>query len=229
MPRSLLAFAVILALFWSACAKPTSLAYPLAQDIEPAVVRVFAIACSFESEGTGVLVDSNLAITNAHVVAGAEQVVVHLQGGSPVTASVVGFDPVTDLALLRTDREPSSKPASIATVDPVDGDLGLVAVFSNQGRFVTVPYEVRRSIVASGTDIYGGGKHFRQALDLNTIIQPGDSGAGLFNQQNEIIGIAFASSTSETSVTYAIAASELREFLAGTDPLTTADSGTCLG
>ena len=229
MPRPLGAFAISILLFGSACTSPTSLAYPLAVDIEPAVIRVFSYACDFESEGTGVLIAPDLAVTNAHVVAGAEKVVVHLQDGSKTTADLVGFDPVTDLALLRTDRDPFIQPARIATGDAVEGDLGLVAIYSNQGTFVTVPYEVRRPIVASGTDIYGDGTHFRQALDLDTIIQPGDSGAGLFNEQNEIIGIAFASSTAESSVTYAIAASELRDFVSSTDSATTADPGRCVG
>lgn len=211
----------------AACSQPNSSAYPSPDTVEPAAVRVLALACGFVSEGVGVFVTPDLVVTNAHVVAGGEQIQVRAINNT-VDAVLVGFDPNLDLALLRTRvRPPDIFVPMIAEHDPVQGDIGLVAVFSDEGSFVTIPYEVTRTIVASGTDIYGEGKHFRRALDLETTIRPGDSGAALFDESADIVGIAFASSRNSGGVTYAIAASELRSFLDTTDPSSPADSGAC--
>lgn len=211
----------------TACSQPNSSAYPDALAVQPAAARVLSLACGFVLEGVGVFVAPDLVATNAHVVAGGEQIQVRT-GERTIDATLVGFDPNLDLALLKTRvMPPGVYVPDISAEDPIKGDIGLVAVFSDEGKFVTIPYEVTRAIVASGTDIYGQGKHFRRTLDLDTTIRPGDSGAALFDQAARIVGIAFASSRSADGVTYAIAASELRVFLEASDPATTVDSGDC--
>ena len=211
----------------TACSQPNSSSYPEAVAVQPAAARVLALACGFVSEGVGVFVAPDLIATNAHVVAGGEQIQIRT-AESTIDATLVGFDPNLDLALLKTRvMPPGVFVPEISDEDPIKGDIGLVAVFSDDGKFVTIPYEVTRAIVASGTDIYGQGKHFRRALDLETVIRPGDSGAALFDESARVVGIAFASSRSVDGVTYAIAASELRGFLEASDPSTTVDSGAC--
>ncbi len=227
MSRVVGSVAASLLIFGAACSQPKSSAYPDAATVQPAAARVLVLACGFVSEGVGVFVGADLVATNAHVVAGGEQIQVRTST-STVDAVLVGFDPNLDLALLKTRvAPPGIFVPDISPEDPVKGDIGLVAVFSDEGTFVTIPYEVTRAIVASGTDIYGQGKYFRRALDLETTIRPGDSGAALFDETAKVVGIAFASSRNANGVTYAIAASELRAFLDSSDPQTPVDSGAC--
>lgn len=227
MSRVVRGIVASLLLFGAACSQPNSSGYPSPDVVQPAVVRVLAVACGFVSEGVGVFVGPDLVVTNAHVVAGGEQIQVRTIRNT-VDAVLIGFDPNLDLALLRTRvRPPDIFVPMIAKEDPIQGDIGLVAVFSDEGSFVTIPYQVTRAIVASGTDIYGEGKHFRRALDLETTIRPGDSGAALFDEAADVVGIAFASSRNSDGVTYAIAASELRSFLDTTDVNSPVDSGVC--
>ncbi|MBK5268180.1 MAG: trypsin-like peptidase domain-containing protein [Acidimicrobiia bacterium] len=227
MSRVVRGIVASLLLFGAACSHPSSSAYPNSDVVQPAAVRVLALACGFVSEGVGVFVAPDLVVTNAHVVAGGEQIQVRAIRNT-VDAVLVGFDPNLDLALLRTRGQPPDIfVPTIALKDPVQGDIGLVAVFSDEGSFVTIPYKVTRAIVASGTDIYGKGKHLRRALGLDTTIRPGDSGAALFDEAAAVVGIAFASSRNGDGVTYAIAASELRSFLDATDAGSPVDSGAC--
>jgi serine protease Do len=55
--------------------------------------------------GTGFIIrPTGIILTNQHVVANAERVVVTLPDGSDVTAAVLGEDPLTDIAVLKVDR-----------------------------------------------------------------------------------------------------------------------------
>lgn len=227
MTRSTRFAIAILLTLGVACSRPGSTAYPDQDAIESAAVRVLALACGFVSEGVGVFVAPDLVVTNAHVVAGGDQIQIRTASGI-LDSTLVAFDPSVDLALLRTRViAPGIFVPTIAAVDAVAGDIGLVAVFSDAGTFVSIPYEVTRTITASGTDIYGEGRHLRKALDLDTTIRPGDSGAALFDQAARVVGIAFASSRYNHGVTYAIAASEVRGFLEAGDSSKPADSGEC--
>jgi S1-C subfamily serine protease len=68
-----------------------------------------------EGYGTGFVVRPNgIIITNQHVVANAERVVVTLPDGTDLPAKVLGEDPLTDIAVLKVDREglPRCAPAA---------------------------------------------------------------------------------------------------------------------
>ena len=219
---------VSLGIALAACSSPTSLGFPDIATIEPTVVQVSGIACDFNVFGTGFFVAPDLVATNAHVVAGATDLKAIVVGDRHVGLRLVAIDTIRDIALLRTVRPAlNTEVAPLAPESPVDGDLGLVAVFSRGGKFVAIPYEVRDLIVASTADIYGAGDYYRQAIDLDTTIQPGDSGAGLFDDQGRIVGIAFASSNEEDGVTYAVSVNEIRDLMNESDTETTVSSGSC--
>ena len=65
-------------------------------------------------QGSGVIIDSNgLILTNAHVVERVDNVNVTLADGYECEGSVVGIDPVTDIALVQIDRKEDFKTAPI--------------------------------------------------------------------------------------------------------------------
>lgn len=222
--------AVVLLLMLTACSADAT--YPTEADLNQRVARVEGIACNFDIVGTAVFVAIDQVVTNAHVVAGIEQPSLRLPGGRSIDAELVGFDSDRDLALLVVDAEALTNTGFIARpsslVDATEGDIGMIAPVTGEGTVRLLPYEIRREIVATGADIYREGSTFRQALDVAANISPGDSGAGLFDSEGNLIGIAFASSRNQELVTYAIAASEVRAFLDETDVTTPADSGPCI-
>ena len=84
-----------------------------------------------------------------------------------------------------------------------------------------------RQIDATGRDIYDGATTRRQVLELAASLQAGDSGSALIDAGGEVVGIAFAVSSEQDGVAYALATSELTPLLAGPhqDEVST---GTCL-
>jgi S1-C subfamily serine protease len=223
---------LILALLVASCTFGTSATYPELAEVSQSVARVEGVACSFDIIGTAVFIEVNQVITNAHVMAGVTQPSLLLPGGAAIDAELVGFDSDRDLALLVVDPSDLTdagfivRPARLA--EATEGDTGMIAPLDRDGAIRLLPYEVRRQIIATGADIYREGDTLRSALDLEANIEPGDSGAGLFDGEGNLVGIAFASSRQQDLVTYAIAASEVTEFLAETDPTSPADSGPCI-
>jgi len=221
-----------LALVIASCTPATAPAYPELSEVSRSVARIEGVACSFNIVGTAVFVDANQAITNAHVMAGVTNPSIRLPGGKVIEAELVGFDPERDLALLvvepsdLTDAGFIVRPARLTEAE--EGDTGMIAPLDADGNIYLLPYEVRREIIATGADIYREGDTFRAALDLAANIEPGDSGAGLFDGKGDLVGIAFASSRGQDLVTYAIAASEVTAFLQETDMTTPADPGPCI-
>lgn len=223
---------VVVAILLASCASSAEPTYPELTDVERSVARVEGVACNFDIVGTAVFIESDQLVTNAHVVAGVEELFVRLPGGQVVSASLVGFDSDRDLALLTV--EPAAltnagfivRPALLGVAQ--EGDTGMIAPLGQDGTIELLPYEVRRQILATGADIYREGNTLRSALDLEADIDPGDSGAGLFDGEGSLVGIVFASSRQKDLVTYAIAATEVTEFLAETDATTPVESGPCI-
>lgn len=222
----------IVAILLASCTTATAATYPEESEVAQSVARIEGVACSFNIVGTAVFIEVNQVITNAHVVAGVSDPALRLPGGMTIDAKLVGFDSDRDLALLvvnPTDLTNAGfivRPARLAEAN--EGDTGMIAPLDKDGTIHLLPYVVRRQIIATGADIYREGDTIRAALDLEANIEPGDSGAGLFDGDGNLVGIAFASSRKQDLVTYAISASEVTEFLAETDVTTTVDSGPCI-
>jgi S1-C subfamily serine protease len=174
------------------------------------VVKVEGAACRRIQDGTGWVVADGLVVTNAHVVAGEGSSEVVRNDGRRLPAVVVAFDPARDLALLRVkglDRP--ALPVAAATTGEIGG------VFGHPGGepLRIAPFAVARQIDATGRDIYDGVATRRQVLELAAGLRAGDSGSALIDAKGEVVGIAFAVSTDQPGVAYALATSELTPLL----------------
>lgn len=158
-------------------------------------------------------------LTNAHVVAGSDALEVD---GRP--AVLVGFDANRDLALMAVpglDR----RAVELARADA--GDSGTLVAIDATATTVTHPYEVRRTILATGEDIYRDEGAARRALEVDVEFQQGWSGSGLFDGHGRLVAVAFAESRRRPGVVYAVADAEIAGFLAGTGD-DRIDPGPCL-
>lgn len=174
------------------------------------VVKVEGVACRRIQDGTGWVVANDLVVTNAHVVAGEGSSEVERDDGRRLDADVVAFDPARDLALLHVDGlGRPALPVSAATTGQTGG------VFGHPGGepLRIAPFSVARQIDATGRDIYDGATTRRQVLELAASLRAGDSGSALIDAQGEVVGIAFAVSTDQEGVAYALATSELTPLL----------------
>ncbi len=201
----------------------SGLSTAVANQVVQSTVKVTGQACSRIQEGSGFFVDTDLVVTNAHVVAGEDGSEVTLADGQSFDAEVVAFDPERDLAVLRTDGE---APA-LALRDGETGDTGGVFGHPGGGGLEVSPFRVAEEITAVGRDIYDSGSTSRDVLVLASELAPGDSGSALVDPQGQVVGVAFAVAPDKPGVAYALAISELRDVLAG-DLSRERDTGGCL-
>ena len=195
-----------------------------------AAVGVLAAGCSpSDDEGRGAMIDTDLAVTAAHVVAGATNVRVVDWDGAHHAAEVVLFDPDLDVAVLRTSR-PIGTPLRI-TEPAVTGDRGIVVRdVGEPGAPVSFldEVEVIRTVDIATTDIYLERDVTRPGFEVDATVEPGDSGSvvvlpggivggDIWARSNRVAGRAWAIDLPAT-----LADAELRAAL--TEPV---DIGDC--
>lgn len=169
-----------------------------------ATVKVLAIGCGEEQEGSGFAVAPGLFVTNAHVVAGTEEVTVFAGNGRSASATVVEFDPRFDLAVLETT--PLATP--VLRIDPGEvrpGEPAVVLGYPEGGPFRAVEAGISARFEAQGRDIYDSATADRLVYQLKAVVRPGNSGGPLVAPSGEVIGVVFSRSASEPEVGYALA------------------------
>jgi S1-C subfamily serine protease len=179
----------------------------------PGAVEVRASGCGpGDRRGSGAIVAEGRVATVAHLVAGAEAVVVRSAGGRPRPARLLALDVERDLALLQVEGlvgEPLARGKLKA------GREGRVLRFTTAG-FDPTAFRLSRRVRARIPDLYGSRTVGRDALEIVAAVDPGDSGAALVDDAGALVGIVFASSRRVEGRSYAVAASELGPLLSST-------------
>lgn len=172
-----------------------------APDPPSAVIGIVVDSCDPGQEvGSGMIIAPGLALTAAHVVAGADEIVVR-RGARETVATITGFDPEMDLAYLTFDAVPT-RVMPVDSTDVEAGDTGLAYVVRD-GEVVSVPVVIRRPINIRTEDIYIEGETLRPGYDLDAEIQSGDSG-GAVVVDGRIVGVIWARSNRFDRRAYAI-------------------------
>ncbi len=147
-----------------------------------------------QSIGSGVIVRENgYLVTNHHVVRGADELTVTLADKRQLTATVVGVDQRTDLAVLKINATGLS-PAVLGDSDQLEVGEWVVAIGSPLGFDQTVTAGIISAVGRQVSVTQGGYEDF---LQTDAAINPGNSGGPLVNLRGEVIGIntAIASRT----------------------------------
>jgi S1-C subfamily serine protease len=139
--------------------------------------------------GTGIILDADGHIlTNNHVVANAQSLIVTLNTGESLEAVVVGTDPATDLAVIRIDA-PDLFPAFLG----VSGDLEVGEDVIAIGHALGLPGgpTVSKGVVSAlGRSISADAQNtIVDLIQTDASINPGNSGGPLVNEHGEVIGI----------------------------------------
>ena len=144
--------------------------------------------------GSGVILTTDgYIVTNYHVVEGAQQITVTLHDDSTYTATVVGSDQQSDIALLKIDAT-GLTPAVLGNSDSVQVGEVVIAVGNPMG---TLGGTVTDGIVSAlNRDISVEGNEMT-LMQTSAAISPGNSGGGLFNTNGELIGIVNAKYSDE--------------------------------
>jgi len=138
--------------------------------------------------GSGFIINTDgLILTNAHVIAGADQVKVTLKDGRTFDGKVVGSDPVTDVAVVKVDAE--NLPV-IMLGDSNKLQIGewAIAIGNPLGLDNTVTTGIISGIGRNSSQIGVPDKRV-DFIQTDAAINPGNSGGPLLNAKGEVIGI----------------------------------------
>ncbi|MDQ0866491.1 S1C family serine protease [Arthrobacter globiformis] len=203
-----------------------------AQKASPSVVTISVSSGSSGGTGSGIILDTEGHIlTNTHVVtldgAAADAAVeVRTNNGQVYTATIVGTDPLSDLAVIKIDAE-GLTPATLGDSGAVNVGDKAIAIGAPLGLSGTVTdgivsavnrtIETESSATSDGSSAEGSSQNplgsqsgvaasAQDSISVNVIqtdaaINPGNSGGALVNAQGEIIGVnvAIASAGSSSS------------------------------
>lgn len=199
----------------------------IAAAARASTVEVASTACAFGLTGTGFAVAPGYVVTNAHVVAGASETRVLVEG-MPFAADVVLFDPGLDVALLRVPGL-DLPPLTFAASAPGRGTLGAALGHPGGAPLTVIPAAVSASYQAEGRDLYGAKTVVRDILELRATIDRGDSGGPFVLADGTVGGVIFAEARSDPGIGYALdpaaVAADIERGLTRTSP---ADTGPCL-
>lgn len=145
-----------------------------------------------EGHGSGFIIDaSGVILTNAHVIDGADKVIVHLHDGSEVKAASWEADARSDVAIVRIETDNALPVLALGNSDLMQvGDWVLAA-----GN----PFDVGVTVTAGIISATGRGPGINERenyLQTDAAINPGNSGGPLVNLNGEVVGINTAISTS---------------------------------
>ncbi len=183
----------------------------IAKSVGPSVVNIHTHQGRGVGQGSGVIVDpEGYIVTNYHVVRGTHSVKIHLSDGRLGSATVIGTDPLSDVAVLKTELD-NLIAAEWGDSDKLDvGDMvwaiGSPFGLQKSTTFGIVSAKHRRGITRSPGAVYN------EFLQTDAAVNPGNSGGPLVNIEGKVVGINTAIvGTSYQGISFAIPSALARE------------------
>jgi len=135
--------------------------------------------------GSGFIIDKEgLVVTNNHVIQGAEDIFVSVNGSKEYKAKVIGKDPYMDLAVLQIESEEKFQPVSFGDSDKARVGDWVIAIGNPFGFGGTVTAGI---ISSRNRDI--GLTRYDDFIQTDASINQGNSGGPLFDLKGKVIGI----------------------------------------
>jgi serine protease Do len=137
-----------------------------------------------ESLGSGFIIsDDGYVLTNHHVVAEADEIIVKLSDRRQLQAKVVGTDPASDLSLLKVEADdlPTVRIGDVSRLRVGEWVLAIGSPFG-------FDYSVTAGIVSAKRRSLGS-EQYVPFIQTDVAINPGNSGGPLFNLKGEVVGI----------------------------------------
>ena len=135
--------------------------------------------------GSGFIIDSKgIVITNNHVIKGAEDIVVRVNGNKEYKAKVIGTDPLSDVAVLQIESKEKFIAVKFGNSDKARIGDWVIAIGNPFGLGGTVTSGI---ISARNRDI--GLSRYEDYIQTDASINVGNSGGPLFDMKGDVIGI----------------------------------------
>jgi len=163
-------------------------------------------------QGSGFFISPDgYAVTNNHVVDGADKVEVTTDDGKTYAAKVIGTDARTDVALIKVEGGADFPFAKLAAGKPRIGDW-VLAVGNPFGLGGTVTAGI---VSASGRDIGNG--PYDDFIQIDAPVNKGNSGGPAFNMQGEVVGVntaIYSPSGGSVGIAFSIPAPTVKNVIA---------------
>ncbi len=135
--------------------------------------------------GSGFIIDEKgIVITNNHVIQGAEDIFVRVNGDKNLKAKVIGADPGMDLAVLQIESDQKFTPVQFGNSDTARIGDWVIAIGNPFGLGGTVTAGI---ISARNRSI--GLSRYEDYIQTDASINQGNSGGPLFNMNGDVVGI----------------------------------------
>ena len=161
--------------------------------------------------GSGVIVDrKGYILTNNHVIENAREITVRLSDSRKFSATLVGRDPKTDLAVLKVDAATPLPAAELADSDRLRVGQWAIAIGNPFGldRTVTV------GIISATARNRVGVATYENFIQTDASINPGNSGGPLLNLDGKVIGINTAIVAAGQGIGFSIPINEAKVVMA---------------
>jgi len=175
----------------------------IAAKVDPALVDINSTFSYQSAEGAGtgiVLTSTGEILTNNHVIDGATKIsVTDVGNGKTYVATVVGYDPIHDIAVLQLQGASGLQTAKLGNSANAATGESVVAV-GNAGGTGGTPSSAGGSITAlsqsitASDELDGTSEQLSGLIQINADVQPGDSGGSLVNSAGQVIGMDTAAS-----------------------------------
>jgi serine protease Do len=179
-------------------------------NVRASVVLVQGDTSSGGVQGSGFVYNfagRDVVLTNYHVVDGTTGLSVTFSDGHGFSASVLGTDPYSDLAVLSVSSDaPSSefKPLTIVSSSALAVGEPVIAIGNPYGLVGSLTTGVVSATGRSITEDTAGGYAIANIIQTSTPINPGNSGGPLLNSLGNVVGITTAIVTDSQGLGFAI-------------------------
>ena len=135
--------------------------------------------------GSGFIIDEKgIVVTNNHVIEGAEDIVVQVNGDKEFKAKVLGADPLSDIAVLQIETDEKFTPVKFGNSDKARIGDWVIAIGNPFGFGGTVT-----SGIISARNRSIGLSRYEDYIQTDASINSGNSGGPLFDMNGDVIGI----------------------------------------
>jgi len=135
--------------------------------------------------GSGFIIDKKgIVVTNNHVIQGAEDIIVRVNGDQEFKAKVLGADPLMDIAVLQLETDQKFTPVAFGDSDKARIGDWVIAIGNPFGLGGTVT-----SGIISARNRSIGLSRYEDFIQTDASINSGNSGGPLFDMEGNVIGI----------------------------------------